>query len=183
VRHVWQERSFPCALKFKFKYIDGIVTPTTPSLFVGKCCHRALDTFYRHRMLGVTLEAGDVVRRFEASWGQTVEDQGMKRASPAEEQALRSQVAGLSAVLTSPSGATETIASMTSGTYTTSAFAGDPLAGAWTRSCSPSLHLHQFVLRLSAHGVGVGEGSLPSGCAGAGVVWQTMKSTTFLGSG
>jgi len=84
-----------CTLKFKFKYIDGIVTPTTPSLFVGKCCHRALETFYRHRMLGVTLEAGDVVRRLEASWDQTVEDQGMKFASAADEQTLRSQVAGL----------------------------------------------------------------------------------------
>ena len=84
-----------CALAFKFQYVDGIRSPTTPSLFVGKSCHSALEVFYRHRMLGVTLEAGDVLKRFEESWDQAVEDENMKFESVADEQVLQNQVADL----------------------------------------------------------------------------------------
>ena len=30
-----------CPLKFRCRYLDGIRTPTTPALFVGKACHAA----------------------------------------------------------------------------------------------------------------------------------------------
>ena len=84
-----------CPLKFKLQYIDGIRLPTTPSLFLGKCCHWALEVFYRHRMVGVTLEASDVVRRLEDSWGQMVEDEGMTFGSADDEQSLKKQTADL----------------------------------------------------------------------------------------
>ena len=45
-----------CPLKFRFQYIDGLRPPTTPSLFLGKAVHGALEAYYRHRHLGVTLE-------------------------------------------------------------------------------------------------------------------------------
>jgi hypothetical protein len=38
-----------CPLAFRLKYVDGIKTPTTPSLFVGKMCHAALECHYCHR--------------------------------------------------------------------------------------------------------------------------------------
>ena len=84
-----------CPLKFKLQYIDGIRLPTTPSLFLGKCCHRALAVFYRHRMLGVTLDTGEVVRRLEESWGQMVEEEGMAFGSVDDEQSVNKQAGDL----------------------------------------------------------------------------------------
>ena len=31
-----------CPLKWRLRYLDGIRTPTTPALFVGKACHAGL---------------------------------------------------------------------------------------------------------------------------------------------
>ena len=44
-----------CPLAYKLHYIDGLVTPTTPSLFLGQVVHRGLQYYYRHRQRGVTL--------------------------------------------------------------------------------------------------------------------------------
>ena len=84
-----------CPLKFKLQYIDGIRLPTTPSLFLGKCCHRALAMFYRHRMLGVTLDADEVIHRLEESWGQMVEEEGMVFGSADDEQSVKKQAGDL----------------------------------------------------------------------------------------
>ena len=84
-----------CPLKFKLQYIDGIRLPTAPSLFLGKCCHRALEVFYRHRMLGVTLDAGEVAGRLEESWGQMVEEEGMAFGSADDEQSIKNQTGDL----------------------------------------------------------------------------------------
>jgi hypothetical protein len=50
-----------CPLAFKIQYVDGIRSPTTPALFLGKMIHAALEVYYRHRQLGVTLAATDVL--------------------------------------------------------------------------------------------------------------------------
>jgi hypothetical protein len=66
-----------CPLRFKLHYLDGIKTPTTPSLFVGKCCHSSLETVYRHRQLGVTLDAD---RHLDLCFRQTHrQPQGLRR--------------------------------------------------------------------------------------------------------
>ena len=57
-----------CPLKWRLRYLDRIQTPTTPSLFVGSATHGALEIYYRHRHLGITLEPADVVRRLLESW-------------------------------------------------------------------------------------------------------------------
>jgi hypothetical protein len=44
-----------CPLAYKLHYIEGIPTPTTPSLFLGRVVHWMLEVFYRHRQLGVWL--------------------------------------------------------------------------------------------------------------------------------
>jgi len=55
----------------------------------------ALEVFYRHRMLGVTLDTGEVAGRLEESWGQMVEEEGMAFGSADDEQSIRNQAGDL----------------------------------------------------------------------------------------
>ena len=82
-----------CPLAFRLKYLDGIRTPASPALFVGKRCHSGLEDHYRHRMLGITLSPDEVIRRMDAGWGQAVVDEQMDFDSTAQEATLRQQVA------------------------------------------------------------------------------------------
>jgi hypothetical protein len=84
-----------CPLAFRFKYIDGIKTPTTPSLFVGKMCHAALECHYRHRQLGVRLKPADVLGRLLEFWGPAAAEEAVPFESAAEEEACRSQTVSL----------------------------------------------------------------------------------------
>ena len=84
-----------CPLAWKLRYIEGIKTPTTPSLFVGTVVHAALEVSYRHRQLGVCLEAGDVARRLTEMWANLIDAEQMRFDSPAEEQALLKQAVDL----------------------------------------------------------------------------------------
>ena len=81
-----------CPLKWKLRYLDGLRTPTTPSLFIGKAVHSALETYYRHRQFDVTLEADDVVRRSRESWALLVDEEEMSFDSPEAEMAIMQQV-------------------------------------------------------------------------------------------
>ena len=56
-----------CPLAWRFRYLDGIRTPTTPSLFLGKCVHAGLQHFYRHRQLGINISAADAVQSHAAA--------------------------------------------------------------------------------------------------------------------
>jgi putative RecB family exonuclease len=80
-----------CPLKFKLRYLEGLRTPTTPSLFVGKVVHAALEAYYRHRQLGITLDTAELTQRILGSWGPAVDAERMTFASTAEEQALQRQ--------------------------------------------------------------------------------------------
>jgi putative RecB family exonuclease len=84
-----------CPLKWKFRYLDGIKTPTTPSLFVGKVVHAGLEVFNRHRHLGITLEAEEVTQRMLGSWAQLVDEEKMSFESTDAEQTLRRQATDL----------------------------------------------------------------------------------------
>jgi putative RecB family exonuclease len=84
-----------CPLAFRLQYVDGHRPPTTPSLFLGKTVHAALQVFYRHRHLGITLDAADVCCRALESWARLVDEANMKFDSPAEEQAIQKQGADL----------------------------------------------------------------------------------------
>ena len=64
-----------CPLAFKFRYIDGIRSPTNANMFIGKMCHSGLETFYRHRQLGITLSAEDVAKRMVDGWDATVAEE------------------------------------------------------------------------------------------------------------
>lgn len=84
-----------CPLKWAFRYRDGLRTPTTASLFTGKAVHAALEVYYRHRHLGVTLAADDVVQRSADSWAQLMDEENMMFDSADAEQAMRQQVADM----------------------------------------------------------------------------------------
>ena len=84
-----------CPLAFRLKYIDGIVPPVTPSLFIGKRVHDALEVFYRHRHLGVDISLESVVRRIADSWEQAAEPEAMYFESVQESVKLQQQTIGL----------------------------------------------------------------------------------------
>jgi putative RecB family exonuclease len=84
-----------CPLKFYFNYVEGIRSPTTPSLFLGHVVHGAMETLYRHRQLGVTLAADEVTRRMLDGWAQAVDEEEMAFSDTAEEQALQKQATDL----------------------------------------------------------------------------------------
>jgi len=84
-----------CPLAFKLRYIDGIRSPPSKSMFVGKMVHAGLECFYRHKQLGVTLPAGDVVQRMDACWAPLVAEDGIEFKDSAEEAKLRTQSASL----------------------------------------------------------------------------------------
>jgi putative RecB family exonuclease len=84
-----------CPLKWRFRYLDGLRTPTTPSLFIGKAVHNALECYYRHKQLGVTLDANEVNRRSLGSWAQLVDAEEMTFDTPEAEDAMRQQVCDL----------------------------------------------------------------------------------------
>ena len=81
-----------CPLKWRLRYLDGLRTPTTPSLFIGKAVHSALESYYRHRQFGVTLEADDVIRRSRESWALLIDEEEMDFDSPEAELAMMQQV-------------------------------------------------------------------------------------------
>ena len=84
-----------CPLRFKFIYLDGIRSPTTPALFTGTILHRALETYYRHRHMGISLDPDDVIRQMWEFWSPTIDEEGMTFDSPAEEMALQKRAARL----------------------------------------------------------------------------------------
>ncbi|MGO9110053.1 MAG: RecB family exonuclease [Thermoguttaceae bacterium] len=84
-----------CPLAFRLRYIDGICTPTSPSLFLGKVVHFGLEASYRHRQLGVTLEAEQVVQKMLDGWARLIDEGAVTFDSVADEQALRQQACEL----------------------------------------------------------------------------------------
>jgi putative RecB family exonuclease len=84
-----------CPLRFKLRYLDGIRTPTSAALFIGKAVHHGLQGYYRHRHLGITLGTDDVAQRMFESWAQLVDQEKMEFASTDAEQAMRQQTADL----------------------------------------------------------------------------------------
>lgn len=84
-----------CPVAFKLRYIDGIRSPTTPNLFLGKAVHAGLECFYRHRQVGVDLETSDVIQRLDACWEALLAEDNMTFTSSCDETKLKQQTAGL----------------------------------------------------------------------------------------
>lgn len=84
-----------CPLKFKLRYIDKIRTPASPALFLGKQVHAGLEIYYRHRMLGVTLESAAVAKRMDDGWDAAAAEEGIAFANTADELAIKTQAVDL----------------------------------------------------------------------------------------
>ena len=84
-----------CPLAWKLRYIDGIRTPTSPALFLGKMVHSGLEVLYRHRQLCVELSAEDVATRMIDGWDETVDTESMKFETTEEEGILKKRAVDL----------------------------------------------------------------------------------------
>jgi len=84
-----------CPLAFRLKYIDGIREPTTPALFLGKAVHASLETYYRHRHIGVAVTGEKLSRNLLETWGELVDAETMVFESAAEEQTCQRQAVEL----------------------------------------------------------------------------------------
>ncbi|MEO8498820.1 MAG: PD-(D/E)XK nuclease family protein, partial [Planctomycetota bacterium] len=84
-----------CPVAFRLRYIEGMRTPTTPSLFLGKVVHAGLECFYRHRQVGMHLEPGDVIQRLDACWEALLAEDNMRFVSTSDEDKLKQQAAVL----------------------------------------------------------------------------------------
>lgn len=84
-----------CPVAFKLRYIDGLRSPTTPSLFLGKVVHAGLECFYRHRQVGVSLQPSDVIQRLDACWEAVLAEDNMTFTSTSDETKLKQQAAVL----------------------------------------------------------------------------------------
>jgi hypothetical protein len=84
-----------CPLAFKFRYVDGIETPPSPGLFVGRVVHAGLESWYRHRQLGIPLDAAELCRRLDAWWEHAAGGEQVDFASVTEEAGCRRQAIDL----------------------------------------------------------------------------------------
>ena len=84
-----------CPLAFKIKYIDGVRTAPSLSMFLGKQVHAGLEVFNRHRQLRIDLEPAEVVGRLQASWDKAVIDEGITFKEVEQETRLWQQTADL----------------------------------------------------------------------------------------
>ena len=84
-----------CPLAFRFRYIDGIEVPASPSLFLGKMVHRGLRWYYEARQAGEALQTAELCRRLASYWEEAAEEEGFSADSAGESEALKRQAAGL----------------------------------------------------------------------------------------
>jgi DNA helicase-2/ATP-dependent DNA helicase PcrA len=84
-----------CPLAFRLKYVDHIVTPSTPSLFLGKVVHRALEYHYSYRQRGVKLFPEFVTERIDRDWHAAVEEECIAFKSIEEERELQAKATQL----------------------------------------------------------------------------------------
>jgi putative RecB family exonuclease len=84
-----------CPLAFKLPYIDGIRSPPSPALFVGKRVHAALERFYRNRQFDVTMAPDRLQQWLAESWGDAAAAEGVAFETSADEDAHRGQAVAL----------------------------------------------------------------------------------------
>ncbi len=64
-------------------------------MFLGKVVHFGLEASYRHRQLGVTLDAEQVVQKMLDGWATLIDEDAVTFDSVADEQALQKQACEL----------------------------------------------------------------------------------------
>ena len=84
-----------CPLAYKLRYIDGIRTPATPNMLLGKAVHAGLEFYYRHRQRGVTLFPRIVTDYIGEAWELFAAEEGTPFESPERETLLKEQACQL----------------------------------------------------------------------------------------
>jgi putative RecB family exonuclease len=84
-----------CPLALKSRYIDRIPSPTTPSLFLGKRVHAALEYWYLHRMLELPIDPASVLDQIDEMWDEAVDSDNMAFSDQAEANRLKQQTRDL----------------------------------------------------------------------------------------
>ncbi len=84
-----------CPLAFRRKYLEGVTSPSTPSLFVGKVVHGVLEHVYRCLMVGTIATTEDVPAFVEAAWTQTMDSEPCVFADAEQETKSRNLVSDL----------------------------------------------------------------------------------------
>jgi putative RecB family exonuclease len=83
---------FRCPLAFRKRYIDGIVSPTSPSLFIGKVVHSVLAHLYGLRHVGYICNETELPQYIADLWNYTMEAEPCFFVDDAEEEKSRYQV-------------------------------------------------------------------------------------------
>ena len=81
-----------CPLAFQRRYLDGIKTEMTPSLFFGRVVHDALDGIYRCAMLGEYATANDVPQIVDDAWKRAMQSEPCDFADDALVTKTKNQV-------------------------------------------------------------------------------------------
>jgi len=84
-----------CPLAFRLRYIEGIRSPPSPSMFLGKVVHFAMEANYRHLQLGIRLDAEQVVQKLLDGWAKLIDEDTVTFDSVADEQAMQKQACDL----------------------------------------------------------------------------------------
>ena len=84
-----------CPLAFKFRYLDGIRSSTTPSLFVGKVVRECVRAIISPSPIGPHGRARRHHQTTAGVLGPSGEEESMKFDTLAEEQAIQKQAVGL----------------------------------------------------------------------------------------
>jgi len=84
-----------CPLAFRRRYIDGVESPSTPNLFVGKAVHETLDAVYRCAMVGAYTTADDISAFVDDAWSRTMKAEPCAFDDTEQETKCRNQVADL----------------------------------------------------------------------------------------
>lgn len=80
-----------CPLAFRFRYLDGIRSPATPALFLGKSVHAALAFWYEARQSTVDIKLVDVEHRLSRDWDRLVAEEQMAFDDAEAEATLKAQ--------------------------------------------------------------------------------------------
>ena len=80
-----------CPLAFRLRYIDGVESPVSTAQFVGKRVHAALESYYRHRQLGLALDPENLALRIDHDWTNARQQERVEFADTAEEKSAHAQ--------------------------------------------------------------------------------------------
>ena len=140
-----------CPLAWRLKYRDGIKLPTTPALFVGARVHEGLEVHYRHRQLGITLDASGVVQRLVDTWDEAIAAEDLQLDFADESQNLKQQAAGLVQAYQQRHHEDPARSSRGTGTH--------PVSPASAARCHPRWHRNLTIHATQRKGCSVAQGS------------------------